>query len=454
MFYAIEDAAEEFTNEDREWDDNNLDYQAPKVLVWGRAKKPSPQQRAWDMLWKTIYEHEDVWTWIAQRLSNPEAIRTVRRFFRKWWDPIMVEAMEARGRGLPDDAMMRHLAAGMFAARDEAKKIRLGWSESRKVFMPEIKREDLLAFKPYLPSTVTVSGDAMPRPMPVEFLARCCADLTPSGVLVVSCTYRGRSFQQAIDLKPIAARVKDMLRRYHASVLHGDMREETISGLGSWYRDSVRAAARIAHNKAAKKLWHTIEANHGKIEAGLMLMGPYGQAAAVGMKTGFAVKDMVQKGKKGDPRAKQEIAQVVALAKQGDPSAQQVEKMMKAMNEMMNAKAEKEAQLQAIASQLPQFQSLLVGDEMLVGRWPFGRRKRKGPRVRGATGTRKGWKPSASALPPPAARRGFEEDEGADEGTDEQAEDVSGWLYNRPYRVAAVTPGLALRGLYNLGLAS
>lgn len=332
--------------------------------------------RLWPLIWKAVRDHERVYITVAQQATARDQIAVLRSFL-KVWDPIYQEAMEieARGGDVPDERI-RLLVRAFNVARQAAWRIGLG-KDDRGTFHPKMSEQTMRAIRSFLtygPIPQTVAGATMSPPE--EFRSCCQACITADNVLVLSCSFRGKTIRTAIDLKPIAEEVKEMIRRYHIHVLHGDMKRETIAGLGDWYRDSVRAAARIAHAKAAKKLWRKVQAHHGVIEKGLMALGPYGQAAAVGIRTGMTVKKMLTKAKQGDPQAIQDVRAVASLASQGDPSADQVMKMMKAMNEMGKAKDEK----------------------------------------------------AATA--------------------------VSGWLWNRPYRIAAVSPDMALRGLYNLGLAS
>jgi hypothetical protein len=330
----------------------------------------------WPLIWKAIRAHESVYTAVAQQAYQKDQIAMLRSFF-KLWNPIYQEAMEIEARKANvSDERIRRLVKDFNAVRQAAWRIGLGKDESGTFYpkMDERTMRALRAYRTYGPIPQTVAGDTMSPPE--EFLACCQACITKDNVLVLSCNLRGKPVRTSIDLKPIAAEVKEMIRRYHVHVLHGDMKQETIAGLGDWYRDSVRAAARIANAKAAKKLWKKVQEHHGVIEKGLTALGPYGQAAAIGIRTGMTVKKMLTKAKQGDPQAIEDVKTVAALASKGDPSADQVMKIMKAMNEMGKVRDEK-------------------------------------------TGT-----------------------------------SVSGWLWNRPYRIAAISPDMALRGLYNLGLVS
>lgn len=217
--------------------------------------------------------------------------------------------------------------------------------------------------------------------VPAAFRASITGQLDADQILTLSACHGGRCYKMRVDLKPIANDVAEMIRRYHAHVLHGDMRAETISGLGDWYRDAVRTAARIANAKAARKLWSAVQRHHGKIEGGLSALGPLGAAAAIGLRTGLTVNKMLTKARRGDPTAVDDVRKIVTLSKQGDPGAKQVHSIMRNLTAIARKKGESEASP--------------IGDER-----------------------------------------------------------IAGWLWNRPYRVAAVGPGLALRGIYNLGLAS
>lgn len=290
----------------------------------------------------------------------------------------------------------------------------------------------------------------MPTAMPRNFPRLCTAQLGDDRVLRLSCRLRdGTRFERAVDLVPIAAKVREFIRRYHAEVLHGDDRPAVVSGMGGWYRDSVKTASRIAANKAARQLWAQVQAHHGEIEAGLMTLGPYGQAAAIGMKTGFTIQAMVKKAKEGDQQAIQDVAQIVALSKAGDPGAAKVEKTMRAMNEMMNRKDAAAEQVSGLSSwwKHPYTAQLKLAQKALG-------------RVRGRRSTPAGF--PTRTTPPPAlpapADAGYDDpdygssDAGGGDGAD-YTEETSGWLYNRPYRVAAIGPGFALRGFFNLGAA-
>lgn len=158
-----------------------------------------------------------------------------------------------------------------------------------------------------------------------------------NGVLYVSCEANGRTFSTAVNLAPIAARVREAIRRYHATVLHGDLAEETIAGLGSWYRDAVHSAARIANAKAAGQLWKIVKDHHGDIETGLSFL-PGGSAISGAMKTGFTIQNMLHKAKTGDPTAIDDVTKISKLADSGDPQAQQVMKTMAIMNKIAKAK--------------------------------------------------------------------------------------------------------------------
>lgn len=308
------------------------------ITIRGAKKTKAP--RPWELIWKTIRTHERVYMSVAQRATG-EQIPIIRDFLRIW-DPIYTDAMEieASHGNVPEDRI-RRLVKALFVAREAAMRIGLGLS-GEGTFYPKIDEATMRVIRAYRTTTppLAVAGEAMN--VPDQFRACCQACVTEDNVLVLSCTLRdGRTFRTSMDLKPIASQVKEMIRRYHVHVLHGDMQRETIAGLGDWYRDSVRAAARIANAKAAKKLWAKVQSNYGAIEKGLVAMGPYGQAAAVGIRTGLTVRKMLSKAKQGDPQAIEDVRAVASLAKQGDPSADQVMKMMKAMNEMGKVKDEK-----------------------------------------------------------------------------------------------------------------
>lgn len=328
--------------------------------------------QAWAMVWKTIRDHERKWINVAARTIEPGSKEILRRFFRAW-DPWYVDSMDvawlmSQFESVPDERF-RAIVKALWNAREQASAINLG--------NPKISASTMKIIRAYLSIPLTtISGEAVSMHIPASFRASLVAQISEDHVLTLQGCHRDRSFSTSVDLKPIAACVGEMIRRYHANVLHGDMQEETIAGLGDWYKNSVRIAARIANAKAAKRLWGEVQKHHGKIEAGLTLMGPFGAAAAVGMRTGFTVQKMLSKAKAGDPSAVKDVKAIVALSKQGDPSAGKVTVMMRAMNEMGKLKDAK------------------------VG------------------------------------------------------ESVSGWWWNRPYRVIAVTPDMALRGLYNLGLAA
>ena len=341
-------------------------------IITIRGSKKAP--RSWELIWKTIRTHERVYMSVANQAAG-EQIPIIRKFLQIW-DPIYTDAMEiqARGGNVPEERI-RRLVRALFVAREAAMRIGLGLSADG-VFYPKIDDATMRAIRAYRssPPPLAVAGDTM-SPIPENFRACCQACITEDEILVLSCNVGERTFSASIDLRPIIERVQEMIRRYHANVLHGDMQEETISGLGDWYRRSVRAAARIANAKAAKKLWNKVQAHYGEIEKGLYALGPYGQAAAIGLRTGKTVQRMLTKAKQGNARAVADVRAVVHLAKQGDPSAKQVTDIMRTLNEMGKIKDEK---------------------------------------IENAVG---------------------------------------GWFFNRPYRVAAVSPDMVLRGFYNLGAA-
>lgn len=336
----------------------------------------------WRRVWRSILEHEHVWTSIAAKTTDPAAVKMLRDFYA-FWDPIYTKAMdiddflERQPSGsIPTDYIDQTLQ-GFALARQKARLIGLG-RDRTGTYWPRIDPLVEKTLAESLPHpTTSISGDNA-MTIPASFRASITGQLDGE-ILTLRACHRGRCYQTAIDLAPIAAQVNDMIRRYHAHVLHGDMREETVAGLGDWYRSAVKTAARIANAKAARKLWEAVQEHHGKLEAGLTAFGPVGAAAAIGMRTGFTVQKMLAKAKSGDPVAVDDVRRIVGLAKQGDPNARKVHAIMRNLN--------------------------------LIA-------KRK------------------------------------DADADADEENVAGWLYNRPYRVAAVGPGLALRGIYNLGLAA
>lgn len=308
----------------------------------------------WQPIWRSIYAHERVWSSVGARTMSPEGKAVLRQFFA-FWDPIYMAAMDIQdemSRGvyvLPD--RFRSILRGLWEARERAMRIGLGLDRASGKFYPKIDPKTLTSIKfhgwgeisPVPRSNIRASGEDMSK-IPASFRATLTGEISSDHILTMQGCYDGRCYTAKIDLKPIAARVKEMIRRYHVSVLHGDMSKETIAGLGDWFRNSVKTASRIANAKAAAKLWKAVEKHHGKIEAGLSMLGPYGQGAALTLRTGFTVKTMLTKAKAGDPEAVADVKSIVALAKEGDPSAEQVTKIMKAMNEMGKAKDEKIAE--------------------------------------------------------------------------------------------------------------
>lgn len=209
----------------------------------------------WIYIWNAIRAHEMVYTSVAQQAREKDQIAVLKAFF-KLWSPIYQEAMEIQARGgYVSDDRIRRLVKDFNAVRQTAWRIGLGKDESG-TFYPKMDERTMRAIRAYLtygPIPQTVAGATMSPPE--EFRSCCQACITADNVLVLSCSFRGKTIRTAIDLKPIAEEVKEMIRRYHDHVLHGDMKRETIAGLGDWYRDSVRAAARIAHAKAVKLQW-------------------------------------------------------------------------------------------------------------------------------------------------------------------------------------------------------
>lgn len=307
------------------------------------AKKP-PSASPWSLIWKTVSDHERVYRSVAARTTSDEGIRTLRQFFRIW-DPVYTDAIiidddMAHRRHVSDDRI-RRLVKALFVAREAAMRIGLGLSD-RGVFYPKIDDATMRVIRAYRATTppLAVAGEAMSR-VPENFRATLAARVTEDNILHVEGCYGGRCYSTTIDLKPIEAQIKEMIRRYHTHVLHGDMREETIAGLGDWYRSAKRTSKRIANAKAAKKLWAKVKQHHGMIEEGLSALGPFGTAAKVGIRTGLTVRKMLDKAKRGDPQAIHDVRSVAMLAREGDPSAEQVMRMMKALNEMGKIKDEK-----------------------------------------------------------------------------------------------------------------
>lgn len=341
------------------------------ITVNGKSLSILSTPNLWTVLWKTIREHESVYFAVIRQVTDPAQIKVIRNFLRLW-DPVYTEAMEIEGlHGQVSEARLLRLVTAFFVARNAAIKIGLG-KDSRGTYHPRIDDSSMRILLAHRLSPNPIGG---PMTVPASFRATLTARICDDNLLHVEGCHRGRCYSTSIDLKPIISQVKEMIRRYHLHVLHGDMQRDTISGLGDWYRSSVRAAARIANAKAAKALWAKVQSGYGAIEAALPALGPYGQAAAIGLRTGKTIQNLLTKAKQGDPKAVDDVRSIVSLAKQGDPSAKQVTDVMKAMNEMGKAK-------------------------------------------------------------------------------DEKREAIGGWFFHRPYRVAAVSPDMVLRGLYNLGVAS
>lgn len=385
-----------------------------------------------------VWKHEDMWTSMGahERRSTPigQALVRTLRHLDQWYPTFQDRVYRATYIKEPYDQSIEEIlieptTKNLAATRAFAASLGLPLPP-----LPPIPR-----------NRTTVSGDTMSRP-PTNFLACCRACLTEEGELLVTCELRnGRRLERTIQLRPIAERIKQMIRHYHANVLHGNMEEETISGIGDWYHSAVSAAARIANSKAVASMWSEVQKHHGAIELGLTVV-PGGAPVAMAMRTGFTVHAMVAKAKDGDPVAAADVASIVALADKGDPKAQQVTSMMKSMNNMMNIKNAK------------------VDATLVVGK----KHKHKKRHNRGSNRNRsmrsrdeqpdypqedQGY--GGNAPPAPSSNDYGYADPGYDEDMRELAADdvASGWLFNRPYRLLAITPGLALRGFYNLGLA-
>lgn len=266
-----------------------------------------------------------------------------------------------------------------------------------------------------------------------KFKAACQAGITRDNILVVRCSlFNGETITKQIDLQPIIDRIAHAIRHYHSRVLHGEMSQDTISGIGDWMSSAVDAAKRIAHSKAAKEIYEVVKSKQKEIAtaAAMATLGPAGAAA---VQTAYKAYDALKAAKAGDPVATEKVATVRKMADEGHPSAMRCLNMMRAMNRMMAIKEEK-----APVMVSGWFMTRALGIDH--PHHPDNRRKRSRRRKMIVDHRRQ----IAYEVP-------------QDDGYGYQ-DQVSGWLYNRPYRgaVAAAlqgSPGLGmgLRHLYETG---
>jgi len=531
-FYSVEDHGD-LWEADANWDAEDLHNPGDNttIAVSDRATAPGTpalvgKARArtieldvdlsprWRRLWKMIQLHEEFWLDFFKTLTSSNDRKLAKEFLRKTWNPIyerfLILQPEYRGKDLPRD--LRELSEGLSRARMVASTL--------KMPIPDIGSSG--PFHGVSLSQSPISGETMSQHVPASFRALCQAYVTDDGVLVASVELRnGKRYEASIALAPLAERIKGMIRRYHSEVLHGDMREETIAGLGDWFQTASDAAVRVAHSKAVKQIYQShLKYRKEILAATAMIPPPYGIAISTGLAVGYKVHDKIVAAKKGDPQAIAALTALNAQAKSGDPKAQDAWNSALAIKAAMDAKEDKQA--------LPPLPPLPVRnpwgmeygyatpgasgpiDNENVSGWGdwnssnsgwgyghgddspgatgddtneyiSGRRKRrklsKAERRRLARARLQGRAEGRKELgegsddqsdgeapkKPSQASQASPSDQGGDDDIEERllkmeealarGEDVSGFLYNRPYRVS-VRPGkLNLRNLYNLGLA-
>ena len=525
-FYSVEDHGD-LWEADANWDAEDLhnpgdttrvllsDYptaEGTPALVGrgGEIEMEEDLSPRWLRLWKMIQLHEEFWLDFFKTLTSSNDRKLAKEFLRKTWNPIyerfLILQPEYRGKDLPRD--LRELSEGLSRARMVASTLRMP--------IPDIGSSG--PFHGVSLSQSPISGETMSH-VPASFRALCQAYVTDDGVLVASVELRnGKRYEASIALAPLAERIKKMIRRYHVEVLHGDMKEDTIAGLGDWFKSATDAAIRVAHSKAIKQVYDQALKNRKEILAVSSMIPGYGPAISAGLATGYKVHDAIVAAKGGDPKAYGQLQALSTMAKGGDPKAQQAWNSALAIKAAMDAKGDKQAlpppppplpvrnpwgmeygyQTPGAAGPIDnEYVSGWGGYTSSDSGWGYGH----GDDSPGATGDdyneyisgrRKRRKLSKAERRRLARARlqgraeGREETEGESDKGEEKApgkpsqaspdsggggdddieerllkmeeamargEDVSGFLYNRPYRVSTRGGKLNLRNLYNLGLA-
>jgi len=350
-FYSVEDHGD-LWEADANWDAEDLHNPGDTTTVHLSDRATAPGTPAlvgrggeiemeedlsprWLRLWKMIQLHEEFWLDFFKTLTSSNDRKLAKEFLRKTWNPIyerfLILQPEYRGKDLPRD--LRELSEGLSRARMVASTLRMP--------IPDIGSSG--PFHGVSLSQSPISGETMSH-VPASFRALCQAYVTDDGVLVASVELRnGKRYEASIALAPLAERIKKMIRRYHVEVLHGDMKEDTIAGLGDWFKSATDAAIRVAHSKAIKQVYDQALKNRKEILAVSSMIPGYGPAISAGLATGYKVHDAIVAAKGGDPKAYGQLQALSTMAKGGDPKAQQAWNSALAIKAAMDAKGDKQA---------------------------------------------------------------------------------------------------------------
>jgi hypothetical protein len=401
-------------------------------------------------LGQLVWLHEEYWTKLAR--GNPTHAKFFRDWFRKVWDPFYTDWLEKSA--IADERFIKTKSYQLSQIRERARLLNLP--------VPEM-------------TITTVSGANPMTETAIEEFSQSCAVQLSKGdghtELKVWCTCKDpetgepRTWSRVVHLDPLVKAVHDKLVAYHTQ-LHGGV---SVSGWGDLLNKAVGTARRVATSASVRSLYN-------EVSPFLVATIPGGPAA---MAVATKAHNVLVKAREGHPKALAAMSALRNAALKGNPSALATLKLMKNMNQLLDVK-------EAVKPPVEDVEVSGFGDEYIVSgavdqllrnprvRAQYNKLRRVSPALAAKylrkLADRRPVRPTRAAPSralSPAPEEGYDQAPEADEGgmygepEEFPSEEVSGWLYNRPYRGTVDTlmssqkspgVGLAARELYNRGL--